>query len=218
MENIENTPATPEGIWVILNRISLSIEESRADSERHRKAFEQEMAASRGERKESEARFEREIATSRAEFDSRMKNLDEMIGGVSNSNGMAAEELFYNTLDNGDKKIFGEQFTMCYRNLFFHDKSRKKKNEFDIVLVNGKSMAIVEVKYKARKEDIQKIIEKIPDFKLCFPQYKDHRVYLGLAAMSFDRGAEKQCTDHGIAVVKQVDDAVLINDKHLKIY
>jgi len=162
--------------------------------------------------------FDREMSKSRAEFNSRMKNLDEMIGGVSNSNGMAAEELFFNTLDNSDKKIFGEQFDLCYRNLSFHDKRKKKRNEFDIVLVNGTAMLIVEVKYKARTEDIQKMIDKVPDIKTYFPHYNGHRVFLGLAAMSFDKGVEKDCKNNGIAIVKQVGDTVVISDENLKTF
>jgi hypothetical protein len=204
MKSIEDTSITPESILLLIKEMNLS--------------FDNRM-------KESDEKFKREMAESRAEWeqrmkdaDHRMKSLDEMIGGVGNSNGMAAEELFYNTLDAGDKRIFGEQFDLCYRNLSFHDKRKKKKNEFDIVLVNGKTLAIVEVKYKVRKKDIPKMISKVPDFKTYFPTYKDHKVYLGLAAMAFDKGVKKVCTDNGIAIVKQVGDDVLINDKYLKVF
>jgi hypothetical protein len=211
------------------SRFDRELVKSAAEFDRRSAEFDRKLAESKADfdRKLAESRenFEQEMKQSREnseqekrEFNRRMKNLDEMIGGVSNSNGMAAEELFFNTFDNGDKKIFGEQFDLCYRNLSFHDKSKKKRNEFDIVLVNGKVMAIVEIKYKARKEDIQKMIGKVPDFKTYFPHYNGHRVFLGLAAMAFDKGVEKNCTDNGIAIVKQVGDAVVINDKHLKVF
>jgi hypothetical protein len=212
MKSVENTAITPESVLSLIQEMALT--------------FNRELEKSRAERAESEAKFNRdleksraefkqEMAESRAEFKQRMKNLDDMIGGVGNSNGMAAEELFYNTLDNGDKKIFGEQFDLCHRNLNFHDKKGKKRNEFDIVLVNGKSMALIEVKYKARKEDIQKIIDKVPDFKTYFPLYKDHRLLLGLAALSFDKGVVKDCKNKGIAILKQIDETVLIEDENL---
>jgi hypothetical protein len=193
--------------------------ESRAERAESEAKFDREIAESRAkfdhEIEKSRAEFKQEMAESRAEFKQRMKVLDEMIGGVGNSNGMAAEELFYNTLYNSDKKIFGEQFDLCHRNLNFHDKSNKKRNEFDIVLVNCISMALVEVKYKARKEDIQKMIDKVPDFKTYFPYYKGHRLFLGFAAMSFDKGVENICKNKGIAILKQVDDTVLIDDENL---
>ena len=215
METVEDKQLTPESILSLIREMALS--------------FDRQIKESDSKRAESEARFDREIeksraefkqemSESRAEFDRRMKNLDEMIGGVGNSNGMAAEELFFNTLDNGDKQIFGEQFDLCYRNLNFNDKRKKKKNEFDIVLINGKSMALVEVKYKARKDDIQKIIDKVPDFKTYFPRYSGHQVYLGLAAMSFDKGVEQDCSSKGIAILKQVGDEVLMDAENLKVF
>jgi hypothetical protein len=182
--------------------------------------------------KESETRFDREMAESSARFGRMMeetnlqmketslqiKNLKEMIGGMANSNGMFAEEYFFNAIDNGDKNIFGEHFDECYSSLKRYNKENRKKSEHDILLVNGKSVAIVEIKYKARKEDIRKLIDKLPNFRILYPQYKDHRVILGLAAMSFDNGVEDESAQEGIAIVKQVGDTVVINDENLKTF
>jgi len=190
METIENTPITPESVLSLIREMALS--------------FDRRM-------KESDEKFDREMAESRAEFDRRstdfdrrMKNLDEMIGGVSNSNGMFAEEFFFNALDMGDKHLFGEHFDECYSLVKRHNKEKQKKNEHDILLVNGKSVAIVEVKYKARKEDIQKIINRLPNFRTLFPEYKGHRIFLGLAAMSFDKGVEDESTKEGIAIINRL--------------
>jgi len=193
METVENTPITTESVMTLIREMALS--------------FDKRMI-------ESDEKFEK----SRAEFDRRMKNLDEMIGGVSNSNGMFVEEFFFNALDMGDKHLFGEQFDECYSLLKRHNKGKQKKSEHDIVLVNGKSVAIVEVKYRARKEDIQKIVDRLPNFRMLFPEYKGHRIFLGLAAMSFDKGVEDESIKEGIAIVKQVGDTVVINDEHLKAF
>ena len=211
MEIVENKTITPESVLLLIREMALS--------------FDKQLKESQAERLASEARFDREIeksraemAESRAEFDRRMKNLDDMIGGVSNSNGMFAEEFFFNALDMGDRQFFGEHFDDCYSLVKRYNKSNQKRSEHDILLVNGKSLAIVEVKYKARKEDVQKIINKIPDFRLLFPEYKGHRIFLGLAAMSFDKGVEEESDKAGIAIVKQVGDTVVINDEHLKTF
>ena len=76
--------------------------------------------------------------------------------------------------------------------------------------------AIVEVKYKARKEDIEKLRNKLPDFRTLYPQYRSHRVYLGLAAMTFENGVENESAQKGITIIKQDGDMVVINDEHLK--
>ena len=166
------------------------------------------------ERAEADVRFDKQSA----DFDRRMKNLNEMIGGVSNSNGMHAEEFFYNAINMGDKHLFGEHFDQCYSLLKRYQKENQEKCEQDILLINGKAVAIVEVKYRARKEDVQKVVNRLPKFRALYPEYKDHRVYLGLAAMSFDRGVEKESAKEGVAIVKQVGDTMVVNDAYLKAF
>ena len=211
MDNIDKTPATPESVWEIIKELSLSIKESRAE-------FKQEMIESRAEFKQEMTESRAEFDRRSADFDRRMKNLDEMIGGVSNSNGMFAEEFFFNALEMGDKHLFGEFFDECYSLVKRYNKGAQKKSEHDILLVNGKSVAIVEVKYKARKEDIQKIINRLPNFRELFPEYKKHRIFLGLAAMSFDKGVEDESIKEGIAIVKQIGDTVVISDENMKTF
>ena len=223
MENVTEYPtATLESVWA-------AFRESDRQRKESEEKFNREMAESNAkferEKAESNARFEREKAESnarfeqsRAEFDRRMKNLGEMIGGVSNSNGTFAEDFFLNTISTGDKRLFGEHFDQCYSLLKRYHKENQEKSEHDILLVNGKAVAIVEVKYRARKEDVQKIVNRLPRFRSLYPEYKDHRVYLGLAAMSFDRGVEKESAKEGVAIVKQVGEIVVINDERLKAY
>ena len=45
-----------------------------------------------------------------------------------------------------------------------------------------------------------------------------HQVYLGLAAISFEKGVETVCANNGIAILRQVDDEVLIEYKNLKTF
>ena len=200
--------------------------ESRAewkqDLAESRAEWKQELAESRAEWEQelakSRAEWKQELAESRAEWNLKMKELNEMIGGTANSNEMFAEEYFFNCIEKGDKTLFGEKFDECYSSLKRYNKNYRKKSEHDILLVNGKSVAIVEIKYKARKEDIQKIINKLPDFRMLYPQYRSHRIYLGLAAMSFDNGVENETINNGLAIIKQVGGMVVINDEHLKAF
>jgi hypothetical protein len=47
---------------------------------------------------------------------------------------------------------------------------------------------------------------------------KDYKIYLGLASMNFYDELEEECLAHGIAVIKQVGDIVIVNDAHLKVF
>ena len=151
------------------------------------------------------------------ETDRMIKNLSDMLGGMGNSNGDFAETYFFNSIDK-NKNIFGEHFDECVSSLKRYNKESRTKCEHDIMLINGKSVAIVEVKYKARKDDIDKLINKLPNFRKLYPQYKSHGVYLGLAAMSFEKGVEEETVKNGIAVIKQVGDTTVVCDEHLRVF
>ena len=86
------------------------------------------------------------------------------------------------------------------------------------MLINGKSVGIIEVKFKAHKSDIEKVLEKAETFRFNFPEYKNHKIYLGLASLSFYSELELACKEKGIAVIKQVGDTVVILDEGLKAY
>jgi hypothetical protein len=199
MENTDKTSATPDSVWEALRELIASQKETNKQM------------------KETDER-QKETDKQMKETDHQIKELKEMIGGMGNSNGMFAEEFFFNAIDNGDKKLFGEQFDNCISSSKRYNKGNRLRSERDVLLINGNSVAIIEVKYKARKEDIQKLIEKLPVFKMLYPEYKSHRIYLGLAAMAFEKDVEEDTIKEGIAIVKQVGDTVFVSNENLKVF
>jgi len=150
---------------------------------------------------------------------------------LSNNHGLFAEEYFINSLEErentwlGDKfdkliktKMLGEKFDKLIKTKIVEDENNRTKGEVDIVLVNGKSVAIVEVKFRARDKHVDKVLKKVKPFRDRFPEYKNHQLYLGLASMVFDEDIEEKCKENGIAVIKQVGDMVEIHDENLKIF
>ena len=158
----------------------------------------------------------KELSAKIDQVSTEIKNVNDTVGGMQNSNGMFAEEYFFNSFNQGNTSFFGEKFNDIEPNV----KGIKPgfKDEYDIVLINGKSVAIVEVKYRARLEDVSQVIKKANTFRVNFPDYQNHRVYLGFAALISSQRVEQECIKEGIAVVKQVGDTVIINDKHLKVF
>ena len=51
-----------------------------------------------------------------------------------------------------------------------------------------------------------------------YPDYKNHKVYLGLATMAFYPELENECEKAGIAIVKQVGNKVIIAHEHIKAF
>ena len=191
MENLQNTPAaTPESVWAILREVA----QSQQETDRRMQETDRRMQ----------------------ETDRRMQELQKNVGGITNNQGAFAEEYFFNSFENGKKNFFGEKFDDIEKNL--KNRLQGLTDEYDIVLYNHASVAIIEVKYKAHLNDIPVVLKKAETFRILFPQYKDFKIYLGLASMSFYPELEQECENEGIAVIKQVGDAVVINDKHLKVF
>jgi hypothetical protein len=215
----EHTSITPESVLASVEAMfAVSSERLDRELQKSRAEFDQRNA-------ESSERLDRELQKSRAEFDQRfeksdrlIKDLGKQIGGMANSNGDYAEEFFYNALYHGQRNLFGEVFDeVVKRNTVTINKGYE--DEYDILLVNGKAICVVEVKYKADSGDLpHRVLRKAQTFRVNFPQHKDKKVYLALAGMSFHPLTEKACKDNGIAIMKQVGDAMVVTDENLKTF
>ena len=77
-------------------------------------------------------------------------------------------------------------------------------DEFDMILVNGKDVAIVEVKYKAHATDLDKLLsKKYANFKKLFPAYKNYRHHLVLATFHLYDELKQQALDHNVIVLQR---------------
>jgi hypothetical protein len=220
-----NQSATPESVWAMFQEIGRKQEET---GRLFRETREQ-MQETREQMQETDRRIQetdrlfketreqiQETREQMKETDRRMRELQKTVGGWANNHGSFAEEYFFNAFERGEKSFFGKKFDEISKNVTLVWKNLK--DEFDIVLYNDDAVAIIEVKYKAHENDIDTVLKKPETFRILFPNYKDFKIYLGLASMSFYTDLEQECINAGIAIIKQVGDAVVINDKHLKIY
>ena len=157
-----------------------------------------------------------ENARRMAKTDRQIKQLGKMIGGLSRNHGLFAEEYFFNSFKRGNKNFFGEQFDKVVRSEIL-DEDRIKA-EFDLLLINGKSVALIEVKYRTKAKTIDRLLNKVKYFRRKFPEYQNHQLFLGVASMVFEEQMENECLDHGIAVIKQVGEAVVIHDENIRTF
>ena len=197
------------------------LEKSRSDHEKWSADFDRKLEMSEAKFEKRMAKLDRQFAKSQADFERRtaetdrqFKQLGKMIGGLSNNHGTFAEEYFFNSFENGKKTFFGEKFDDCLKNV----PGVLYKDEYDILLINGQSVGIVEIKHTAHGKDIDDVLGKAKSIKINYPNFHHHRVFLGLASLVFDPTVEKLCTDQGIAVIKQVGDLVVVNEDNLKAF
>ena len=128
--------------------------------------------------------------------------------------GFYTGEYFLTAFRYGRKTFFGEHFDEIIINVG----GLETDDVFDIVMRNDHALGIVELKYNAHENDLPDIVSKAKAFRLNFPDYQQYKIYLGLATMEFYPKLEQECEKNGIAIIKQMDDTVVINDKHLKAY
>jgi hypothetical protein len=152
------------------------------------------------------------------ETDRKLAKLEQLVGGIANNNGEMAEDYFYSAFKT-NKTFANEKFDKVRRNLKYSNEDEVEA-EFDIVLFNGKSAALIEVKYNAKPENIsiEKLISRVEVFKILCPKFKNHKIYLGVAAMSFRKGLEEKLHKAGIATIRQIGKKMVRFDKDIKAF
>ena len=200
-------PLTFEATWASLQETERIFKEQNAETERQRKENERYLTEKFAETEQ--------LIKENAE---RMKELQQTVGGWSNSHGFFAEEYFINSFKKGEKKFLGEKFDKFMDHVKPVPKKDGFEDEYDMMLINGNSVGIIEAKFKLRQKNIPQILRKAETFRVNCHEYAHLNVYLGVAALTFDPVAEKECIDKGIAIIKQVGDTVVILDEHLKVF
>ena len=136
-----------------------------------------------------------------AQVAAKMDKMNDMYGGLSNNVGSAIEEFFYNALKK-KRTLNGIRFDHVQRN--WRKKGYKQNDEFDIVMLNGTAISVIEVKLKAHEDDIDKILTKQKKrFNEIFPEYKDYEQHWALATFSIDKNLRKKAQASGLTVLRR---------------
>jgi hypothetical protein len=142
--------------------------------------------------------------------------LCKQVGGIDDNIGHHAEQFFQNAFE--EKLRFGGvEYDEMIPNLKY--KGKNDEVEFDIALVNGDSVALIEVKHRIHPSYVKELAEeKIEKFRQFFLEFKDYRAYLGVAAFSFSDEVVAQASKYGVGVVRQVGDGIEMDTGNLKVY
>jgi hypothetical protein len=128
------------------------------------------------------------------------KRMGEQLGGIANNQGAVAEEFFYNSLLD-QPQIGTLKFTKIVRNSVVGHKG--KQTEYDLLLVNGKSVVVVEVKYRLRPEHLGKLAAQLVAFKRDHAEFKGFKVYGALAGFYVPATLLEEATAHGYMVLQR---------------
>ncbi len=212
MTNIEKTLAE-------IAEYQKQIEQNMLKIQRNQERTGAQLAKTDAQLAATEARFAAQNAKTDAQMaktDQKLKEASTIISNIGFNLGAAAEEFFYYALKE-DKKFAG----MVFDHIDFHVKSRTKKlqGEFDIVLYNGDSIGLIEIKHRVHENDLQNLIhKKVATFRALFADYADYKFYLGIGGFTVPKHIEKTAIENGIAILRQKGDLVEILDDNLKVY
>ena len=147
--------------------------------------------------------------------DEKLERLGIHLGNISKNQGDVAEDFFYQSLikDNHLGDLYFDDIT---KNMEKHRGNIQE--EYDLFMTNGDSIAIVEVKYKAHKNDLDKLDRKMKNFKKLFPIYKDYKLYGALAAFHINDDAKEEIFNRGYFALQRSGDLVCTeSSKHLTV-
>lgn len=141
-----------------------------------------------------------------AKTDAKLDKLAEMYGGIANNQGKAAEAFYYNSLKH-NPVLNGIRFDFIEKNV---TRSRGDiEEEYDILLVNGKEIYIVEVKYRLHPKDIERMLSrKLANFKKLFTEYEDYTIHMALATFTVEDEVKQMALDEGMAVLQRRGDLI----------
>ena len=82
------------------------------------------------------------------------------------------------------------------------NRSRKEQGgEFDLIAINGKEVVAIEVKTHLIQANVDKFISRMEEFRDIFPEYRDKKVYAGVAYLDENDAAE-YAKSKGLFVIK----------------
>ncbi len=141
-----------------------------------------------------------------AKTDTKLDKLAELYGGVGNNQGKVAEEFYYNSLK-PDLTLNGIEFDFIEKNVTRSTKGIEE--EYDLLLVNGKDVFIIEVKYHLHPKDIERLVgRKLTNFKTLFPEYRACHIHLALATFAVDDDVKQMALSQGVTVLQRRGDVI----------
>ena len=113
------------------------------------------------------------------------------------------EEYFFTALDKSNK-LHWEDYNY-FSNWEKYSLSKWREQEFDIIGYNWNKITAIEVKKIVHKNDVIKLVEKqlpfLKDYMSKNIDYKNHRIYWGIAGFKINKDAQKYAKEHWIIIL-----------------
>ena len=190
-----------------LKRVTDEIREiqknSAAESKARMDRFDEWLAKSSAEFDQRIRENNEQIRKSREEFDKSMAEVNRNLGGMGNTQGEIAEDLFRRNAQTA-LNDYGIHIDQVHHNL-----RATGRREYDIVAVNAERAVVIEIKTKLKARDVEKFLQtQLSQFKSAFPEFRDHAVYGGVVALVMSEEQEIELSRMGLFVFTQGEDGI----------
>ena len=137
--------------------------------------------------------------------DEKLERIGVQLGNIAGNQGDVAEEFFFNSLAN-DTHLG----SICFDDISKNENKRRGRTEeeYDIVMTNVNSIGIVEVKYKAHENDLEKLERKMRNFKKLFPVYENYKLYGAIASFHIYKKAKHAALERGFFVLQRSGEVI----------
>ena len=173
---------------------------------KHKQEQDERDAKHKQEQNERDAKYKQEQAEQvalekkqreeeRKYWDAKNHEVNKRIAEVTGTIGDVAEFEFYQAIVNNNRVCCGIAFDEVHPNV-------KTSREYDIVLINGSYIGLVEVKWSPKISDVNKLInEQIPYFKKDVKACQNKKIVGFLGMYVYDKKVAEHAIKNGIGVL-----------------
>ena len=164
------------------------------------KAAQEDTRELKAAQKEAQEAFKEEQQKTEEAIRRTQESIDKANGNFNNKWGAFMEDLVKGDLI----RLLNERDIEVDKILSRVSFSRSKKElagELDLIAINGMEVVVIEIKTSLIQAHVDKFLKIMETFRDVFPEYKDKKVYAGVAYLDED-GAAEYAMDRGLFVIK----------------
>lgn len=143
-----------------------------------------------------------------AETDRQMKETDRKLKELANRFTSQSGHIIEGLMEPSALRIFqdaGYDVDRCTKNYKIHIKATGQKAEYDVILLDNTVVIVVEVKINCTKTDVDDFIKNMIPFRELFPEAGSKEVLGAMAAINYERDADRYAHEQGLFVIRVSD-------------